>query len=107
MDNIQVKCNARTERHTEQEEHHPDFVLNAELIPPQYGPSTHRRRPFVLCNVLRKLWFALNLDFRRKKSQDRTSNPETWHKLLEKRPRVSTNSGQSTFPNPARKRRSF
>ena len=33
LDNIQVNGNACTERHTEQQEHHPYLVLNAELIP--------------------------------------------------------------------------
>ena len=42
LDNIQVNSNACTERHTEQQEHHPYLVLNAEMIPPLYGPSVHR-----------------------------------------------------------------
>ena len=46
LDNIQVNCNACTERHTEQQEHHPYLVLNRELISPLCGPSIHRAISF-------------------------------------------------------------
>ena len=81
LDKIQVNRNAGTERHTEQQEHHPYLVLNRELIPPLCGPSIHRVISFVLDSVLRSLWPLFNLGFRRKKCQDRgTQNQELDHK---------------------------
>src|SRR5262245_56713953 len=78
LESIEVNGNACTERHTEHREHHPDFVLYTELIPPHYGPSIHRRGPFVLCNMLRRPQFALNLDLRAKKIKPESYSPETW-----------------------------
>jgi hypothetical protein len=45
LDDIQVNCNARTERHTEQQEHRPHLVLNADLTYPLYDPSVHMEAP--------------------------------------------------------------
>ncbi len=53
LDNIQVNGNACTERHTEQQEHHPYLVLNAEMISPLCDPSVHGGRALLFGPVLR------------------------------------------------------
>src|SRR6185295_7472478 len=72
LDSIQVNGNARTERHTEQQEHRPYLVLNAEMISPMCDPSVHGRRPLLFSTVLRDCGY-LNLRVRREKCQGRVT----------------------------------
>jgi hypothetical protein len=46
LNKIEVSRKTANERHTEEQEHSPHFVLNTEFLPPLCGPSTHQARSF-------------------------------------------------------------